>query len=110
MRLEIHVQPGAKAESVGGAHGGALVVRVRRPAEKGRATAAAQHALARALGVHDRDVHLVAGATSRRKIVEIDVDAREHESIARRIDQLRRSGDGARLDPGSEHADPVGPR
>ena len=110
MRLEIRVQPGARAESVGGSQDGALVVRVRRPAEKGRATAAALRALACALGVRTYDIHLVAGASSRRKIVEIDVDARHHDAIGRRIDDLRHAGGGAQPDPGSERAAQVKPR
>jgi len=40
-------------------------------AEDGRATEAALSALASALGIRRRDVHLVTGATSRVKLVEI---------------------------------------
>ena len=100
MRLEIRVQPGAKTESVGGTYGGALVVRVCQAPERGRATAAALRAVARALGVREHDVRLVSGRASRRKVVEIGAGDRDQESIARRIDDLRQTGRGGR----GEHA------
>ena len=57
--------------TVGGEHDGALVVRVREPAEKGRATAAALKAVAGELAVPRRCITLISGATSRRKVIEI---------------------------------------
>lgn len=71
MRVALHVQPRSRRIAVGGSHGGALTVRVRQPAEGGRATAEALTALAEALGVPSRDVSLISGRTSRTKIVEI---------------------------------------
>jgi uncharacterized protein YggU (UPF0235/DUF167 family) len=56
---------------VGGAHDGALVVRVSAPAVDGRATAAALSAIADAFGVRRRAVTLVAGTASRTKIVDV---------------------------------------
>jgi uncharacterized protein YggU (UPF0235/DUF167 family) len=56
---------------VGGQHDGALVVRVGERAVDGRATAAALAAVAAAFGVRRQAVTLVAGATSRRKIVDV---------------------------------------
>jgi uncharacterized protein len=56
---------------VGGGHDGALVVRVSERAVDGRATAAALSAIAAAFGVHRRAVTLVAGRTSRTKIVDV---------------------------------------
>lgn len=72
MRITIRVRPGSARQSVGGSHDGALVVRVSAPAVDGRATAAALAAIAAAFGVRARAVHLVAGATSRTKVVEVD--------------------------------------
>jgi uncharacterized protein YggU (UPF0235/DUF167 family) len=66
---------------VGGSHGGALVVRVAERAVDGRATEAGLGALAAALGVRRREVSLVAGATSRTKVVEVP-DGHE-ETLAR---------------------------
>ncbi|MDA8075403.1 MAG: DUF167 domain-containing protein [Actinomycetota bacterium] len=94
MRLEIRVQPGAKAESVGGTFNGALVVRVCQPAEKGRATAAALRAVARALGTRGHAVRLVSGRTSRRKVLEIETSAQDQDAIACRIGELRHAGGG----------------
>jgi uncharacterized protein YggU (UPF0235/DUF167 family) len=71
VRVWIRVQPGTRRTLVGGSFDGALIVRVAARAEKGRATEAALAALASALGVRRRDVSLVAGATSRTKLVDI---------------------------------------
>ena len=72
VRVTIRVRPGAGRTVVGGAHDGALVARVAAPAVDGRATEAALAAVAEALGVRRREVHLVTGATSRTKVVEVD--------------------------------------
>jgi len=56
---------------VGGEHDGALVVRVSERAVDGRATAAALAAVAAAFGVRRHAVTLVAGAASRRKLVDV---------------------------------------
>lgn len=92
MRLEIHVRPGASQAGVGGGHDGALVVRVVEPADRGRATAAALRAVADALGVPRRSVALVRGATSRRKVVAVDVtgagEGAGEEAVAARLAAL----------------------
>jgi uncharacterized protein YggU (UPF0235/DUF167 family) len=101
MRIVIRVQPGARSPSVGGDYEGALVVRVPEVAEKGRATAAALRAVAKALGVRMRDVRLVAGGSSRRKTIEIDFDfpvgdprrARAEQAASRRVVELRQAPD-----------------
>jgi len=51
---------------------GALVVRVSAPAVGGQATEAALTAVAAALGVRRHGVTLIAGASSRTKIVEVE--------------------------------------
>jgi uncharacterized protein len=71
MRLTVWVRPGSARAGVGGEHDGALVVRVTARAVDGRATAAALAAVADAFGVRRHAVTLVAGAASRRKIVEV---------------------------------------
>ena len=71
MRLTVWVRPGSARPGVGGEHDGALVVRVTARAVDGRATAAALAAIADAFGVRRAAVTLVAGAASRRKIVEV---------------------------------------
>lgn len=71
MRLTIWVRPRSSRPGVGGEHNGALVVRVTARAVDGRATAAALAAIAEAFSVRPHAVALVAGAASRRKIVEV---------------------------------------
>jgi len=71
MRVTIRVRPGSARPGVGGEHDGALVVRVRARAVDGRATAAALTAVAAAFGVRPGAVTLVAGATSRTKVVNV---------------------------------------
>ncbi len=71
MRITVRVRPGSARPGVGGGHDGALVVRVAARAVDGRATDAALTAIAAAFGVHRRAVSLVAGATSRTKIVDV---------------------------------------
>jgi uncharacterized protein len=71
VRITVRVVPGSARPGVGGNREGALVVRVAARAVDGKATAAALDALAAAFGVRRSAVTLVAGATSRTKIVEM---------------------------------------
>ena len=89
MRVSVHVRPNASRTGVGGAHDGALVVRVAAPAEQGRTTAAALAALADALSLPRRSVVLVSGATSRRKVVELAVAPAERAALEARLAALR---------------------
>ena len=89
MRIEIHVRPGASAPKVGGEYGGALVVRVAERAEDGRATAAALKAVADSLAIPHRSVTLVHGATSRRKLIEIDTDSLSEDRVEKAVARLR---------------------
>ena len=79
MRFAIRVKPGASRTRVGGvypggAYGGdgALIVAVQERAVDGKATEAALRAVAQALGVPRRSVALVAGASSRDKLVSVE--------------------------------------
>jgi uncharacterized protein len=72
MRITIRVTPGASRPGVGGERDGALAVRVSARAVDGRATEAALAAVAGAFGVRRRAVTLVAGTTSRTKVIDID--------------------------------------
>lgn len=56
---------------MGGAHAGALVVRVSPRAVQGKATAAALAAIAEAFGVPRHAVTLVSGAASRTKVIDV---------------------------------------
>lgn len=72
MRLAVKVVPGASRTRVVGWMEGALKVAVAAPPEGGRANRAVEALLAQALGVSRRAVRIVSGATSFRRIVEID--------------------------------------
>ncbi len=67
VRITVQVRAGSARPGVGGEHDGALVVRVSAQAVGGRATAAALAAFA----VRRDAVTLVAGASSRTKIVDV---------------------------------------
>ena len=71
MRLQVKVTPRAKRPAIELAGDGTLVVKVREPAEDGRANDAVVVALAGHFGVAKRAVTIVHGQTSRRKLVEI---------------------------------------
>ena len=78
FRAAIHVRPGARADRVGGCSPAVrdgdlpvLQVQVRARPVEGAATAAAERAVAGALGVRSRQVRVVSGATSRDKVVEV---------------------------------------
>lgn len=90
VRTEIHVRPAASATAVGGEYDGAVVVRVAAPADRGRATSSALRAMALALGVPPSAVTLVRGATSRRKLIEIEVRGHEKERVDGALMRLRR--------------------
>jgi uncharacterized protein YggU (UPF0235/DUF167 family) len=92
VRLELHVRPGASSTAVGGTHDGALVVRVVEPADAGRATEAALTAVARAVGIPRRSVTLVRGATSRRKLIDLDAGSDGPEVLGTTVEQLLRRG------------------
>ena len=66
------VRPGSARAGVGGERDGALVVRVSARAVDGQATEAALTAVAAAFRVRRRAVTLVAGATSRTKVLEVE--------------------------------------
>ena len=78
FRAAIHVRPGGRADRVGGrapasrpGERPALLVAVRARPVEGAASAAAERALADALGVRPRQVRIVRGATTRDKLVEV---------------------------------------
>jgi uncharacterized protein len=101
VQVEIHVRPGASRACVGGEHDGALLVRVAEPADRGRATAAALRAVADALEVPRRSVTLVRGATSRRKVVEVDVARGDRVALEARLASLL--GPAPNPDPPAAH-------
>ena len=71
VRRHIKVTPRARKPGIETAADGTLVVKVREPAEDGRANAAVIEALADHFGVPKRAVSIVHGHGSRRKLIEI---------------------------------------
>jgi uncharacterized protein len=72
VRFDVRVQPRASRSEVAGEQEGALRVRLAAPPVNGAANDALVELLAKLLHVAKRDVRIVTGATSRRKLVEID--------------------------------------
>ncbi len=76
MRFAVRVQPNARRTHVGGRYGTAdppvLIVRVAAPAVGGKANRAVVAALADKLGLRSSAVRVVAGASSRTKLIEAD--------------------------------------
>lgn len=72
VRLKVRVQPRASHSDIERTHGDALKVRLAAPPVDGAANEALTALLADALGVGRRAVRVVAGATSRTKVVEVD--------------------------------------
>ncbi|MCX6460859.1 MAG: DUF167 domain-containing protein [Actinobacteria bacterium] len=83
----VRVRPGSSKVAAGGHYGegdaAVLVVRVTAPAVDGRATEAVLKVVATALGVPKASVSLLHGASSRTKVLVIDVPDAEAETVAR---------------------------
>jgi uncharacterized protein len=76
VRLEVYVQPRAARTELAGLHDGLIKIRIAAPAVENAANRALIEFIAQRLGIAKRSVQVVAGATSRRKLLEIDgVDA-----------------------------------
>jgi uncharacterized protein (TIGR00251 family) len=71
IKLLIKVTPGSSRDCIAGWLGETLKIRVRAPAERGKANAAVEEIVAKALRVPKECARIVAGQTSARKVVEI---------------------------------------
>ena len=71
MQLTVRLQPRASATEVVGVHGDALKVRVTAPPVDGAANSMLVKLLARTFGVPARAVTIVAGGSSRTKVVDV---------------------------------------
>jgi len=72
MRIHLKVVPGSSRDEISGWLGDSLKIRVRAPAEGGKANAAVVKVLALVLGVPRQALELVCGAASARKVIEVD--------------------------------------
>lgn len=86
VRFAVRVQPRASRTEIAGTHGDALKVRLSAPPVDGAANEALVNFLAEIFAVGRRDVRILAGESSRSKIVEIDgITGRAvHDAAARR--------------------------
>jgi uncharacterized protein YggU (UPF0235/DUF167 family) len=76
VRFAVRLTPRAAGDRVDGVVDGVLRARVGAPAVEGAANAALIRMIATELAVARRDVRIVAGASSRQKLVVVDgVDA-----------------------------------
>ena len=84
-RISLKVVPGSSRDFVPGWLEDVLKVRVRAPPERGKANAAVEKVVARALAVPSNAVRIVSGTTSARKTAEISglSLAEIHERLAR---------------------------
>jgi len=71
VTFAVRVVPRASKDEIVGIHGDALKVRLTAPPVEGRANKALIVFLAKRLGVRKSQVEIVAGATSRRKMIRI---------------------------------------
>ncbi len=69
VEITVKVVPGASRDRISGLLGDALKIQVSAPPERGKANAAVSAMLAKALGISARNVSVIRGATSPRKIV-----------------------------------------
>lgn len=72
LLLTLHVQPGAKRTEIAGTHGDALKIRLHAPPIEGKANSELVRYLAGAFGVPVRQVMLMRGDSSRRKVLRIE--------------------------------------
>ena len=80
--LVVHAQPGASQSQFAGLQGDALKVRVRAPAQDGRANKELCRFVADAFGVAASQVELLKGASSRHKRLCIRDPRRVPEELA----------------------------
>ncbi|WP_051564361.1 DUF167 domain-containing protein [Desulfovermiculus halophilus] len=73
--VRLWVQPGAKKNELGGFYQGCLKVRLKAPPVDNKANQELAAFLARLLGVKPRQIQLISGQRSRKKIISIQVDA-----------------------------------
>jgi uncharacterized protein (TIGR00251 family) len=87
-RVAITVSPGAARTELVGRHGDGWRARIAAPPERGRANRALIELVAELVGMSRDQVSVVAGAGSRRKVVE--VEGLEPDDLDRRLAEASR--------------------
>ncbi len=72
IRLEVKVAAGSATDGVTGWMEDTLKVRVRAPAERGKANKATIKVIAQALDIPGSTINIISGHTSPRKMIEIE--------------------------------------
>ncbi len=83
--ISIHVQPGASRTEIAGLHGDAMKVRIQARAVEGAANEALLNFIAGALGVARREVKILRGEKSRRKVIEVRLPEEDVVQILSRL-------------------------
>jgi len=72
IRLAVYIQPRASKTELAGTHDGTVKIRIASPPVDNAANLALIEYVAQRLGLAKGRVRLISGATSRRKMLEID--------------------------------------
>ena len=72
MRIRLKVVPGASRDEISGWLGSSLKLRVRSPAQAGKANAAVIRLLSEVLAVPRNSLRIASGTLSTHKILEVD--------------------------------------
>lgn len=71
-RVTVYVQPRAAKTETAGLHDGCIKIRIAAPPADGAANRALMEFVAQRLGIAKSRVRLIAGESSRRKVIEVD--------------------------------------
>ena len=89
VTFSVYVQPRASNNAIVGMHGDALKVRLTAPPVDGAANAGLIAFLAKEIGVAKSAIRIVAGESSRRKVVEVITE--DGDIVRRLLDRSRRA-------------------
>ena len=87
MTIHVKVKPGSKVDQLFYDAAGQLNIKIRAPAQDGKANAYLVDFLAKQLGVAKSNVTIAAGFTSPRKRIEMDVAADVYEAFLAKLSQ-----------------------
>ncbi len=88
LTVDLHVQPGASRERIGGLHGEALKVRVTARAVEGKANRAVIRLLADELGLPPSRIEILSGDAARSKRIQVRCPAEKVKEVAARLERL----------------------
>ena len=77
VRIDVHVQPRASRTEIVGVHDTRLKIRLVSPPVDGAANAELVAFIAERIGVPKANVRVVAGGSSRRKVVEVEASSEQ---------------------------------